>query len=439
LPFTFCYKIAPRAEVTRVPPVQKAQAAPQQQQARQSAQLAPQVGGELSHEQIDAGPQASSLRQLQNMADVSSRTNSLRQLQKMADDSTQTRQLNAYSSMQQSSPAAIQMKAMQSVINRPALQRAADRGAQNGVAQLDELDNVENHVNPNYVKGSKDDATKNPYSSTPTGKFSSESSADKRSGVAKIKAEEEAQGIKVPHQPVADLGELYAHNAMLKAEYDHQVQAIATGTGGTTKFRSGEGMKSLGRTLEKIAADYGGDASRIIDLTGASIYYDSVDELIQGYQAVEANPFFNVVRVKNSLAKASGYGDINLAVEMGSADFDIEVDGVKKKEHYPGFIIELQLHLTAIIEQKEAGHKQYEEQRTIAAKFPNTKREEWVAGVGGVTKEDIENYDRLEKEMKAIYAIGWKKLISWGDFMNPFIKDKLQPVRDKLSVIKPKG
>jgi hypothetical protein len=387
--------------VTHAPPVQKAQAAPQQVGGL-SAGLSSEGGGDYANELVDVSQRAVAQRKLQNMADSSSR--------------------------------ATQLKSQQSVINGQAVQRMAN-GGQNGVAQLDELDDTESHRNPNYVKDSKDDATKNEYSSTPKGKFSAESSADKRSGVDKIRADEK---VKVPHQPVADLGELYAHNAMLKPEYDNQVQAIAAATGGSTKFRSGEGMKSLGRTLEKITADYGGDASRIIDLTGASIYYDSVDELVKGYQAVEANSFFKVVRVKNTLAKASGYGDINIAVEMGSADFEIEVNGEKRPEHYAGFIIELQLHLTAILEQKEQGHKQYEAQRTIAAAHPGVKREDWVAGVNATQKE-IEDYDRLEAEMKAIYAKGWKKLISWGDFMNPFLGDKLQPVRDKLLTIVPKG
>jgi hypothetical protein len=389
----------------RAPLVQKAAAAPQQLQERPSTEFAPETSAELVHAPLDASPRGEPARQLQSLVDAS--------------------------------PRAAQMKAIQAKLNPSVLQRAG--GKSNGVAQLDELDDIASHANPNYVEGSEEEETKNKYSSTPKGKFSATSSEDKRKQVAKNKAEEEASGKFVPHQPVADLGELYAHNSMLKPEYDNQVQAIAAATGGSTKFRSGEGMKSLGRTLEKITADYGGDASRIIDLTGASIYYNSVDELVKGYQAVEANSFFNVVRVKNSLMKADGYGDINIAVEMGSADFDIEVDGVKKKEHYAGFIIELQLHLTAILEKKEQGHKQYEEQRTITAQFPGHDRKDWKAGEKGVTQKDIDNYDRLDAEMKAIYAKGWSKLISWREFLDPRIEDKLASIRTKLATIQPKG
>ena len=40
-------------------------------------------------------------------------------------------------------------------------------------------------------------------------------------------------------------------------------------------------------------------------------------------------------------------------------------DRTLKTEHYAGFVIELQLHLTPIIEAKDSGHKQYEEQREL--------------------------------------------------------------------------
>ena len=38
-----------------------------------------------------------------------------------------------------------------------------------------------------------------------------------------------------------------------------------------------------------------------------------------------------------------------------------------------------------------------------------------------------------------IYGKGWAKLITWGDFLNPFMTDKLEPVRKKLSQIPTKG
>jgi hypothetical protein len=311
-----------------------------------------------------------------------------------------------------------------------------------GAQPAEELDSLKNYVNPKKAEDSKIPAKarkllgiekEEEFVGTPVGKFSGAPSADKRSAVAEIRAQEKEADPKknTPHQPVADLGEIYAHSSMLKAEYEHQVQEIAAATGGKTQFRPGAGMKSLGRTLEKITTDYKGDASRIVDVTGGSIYYDSPDELIEGYKAIDSNKLLNVARVKNSLAKASGYGDVNLALEMGSADFDIkQPDGSTKTEHYAGFIIELQLHLTPIIKAKSSGHKQYEEQRQIVAK--NEK-----AGKGkdpaNWSVEDSKRNKELEQEMKTIYDTEWKKLISWRDYIDPRIVDKLQPLRDKLA------
>lgn len=401
----------------RVPAVQQAPSASQRQPTRQSTRSAPQASDELTQQQIGSH------------ADASAQTTSLRQLQAIANNSPQAAQLNSYRSMQQASAVTTQMKAMQEVMHQPALQRVASGSIQSqsagGVAQLDELDSVEDYVNPRYVENSKIDAEKDRYIGTPSGKFSSESSEDKRRAVATKKLEEEASGEKLLHQPVADLGELYAHIAMLKPEYDHQVQAIASATGGLTKFRGGVGMKSLGRTLEKINGAYRHDASRIVDLTGASIYYDSVNELVSGYNAVEKNDFFKIVRVKNTLAKASSYGDINLALEMG------------RNEHRPGFVIELQLHLTPILVQKDnGGHKLYEDLRDIEKNHPNTARENWKAGVDGVTQKEIDTCDRLDKKMKAFYGIGWNKLVSSSDRKNRLITDKMQPLRDQLATIK---
>jgi hypothetical protein len=306
-------------------------------------------------------------------------------------------------------------------------------------------DSIDNYKKPLWQRMGRG---KDKYAGTPSGKFSADSPETKRGAVAATKAgeqeayeqEEEESRQKgldpkkkknTPHQPVADLGEIYAHSGMLKAEYEHQVQQIAQATNGQTKFRPGEGMKSIGRTLEKIVAEYKGDASRIVDVTGGSIYYDSPDDLISGFKALQGNDFLKLVRVKNSLKNADGYGDINLSVEMGGADLDVpQPDGTTKTEHYDGFIIELQLHLSPIIEIKEVAHKQYEEQRTIAARNSKKKKENW-------STKDRSRFDALNAEMKAMYRKGWEKCVSKDDFDNPEVTDKLASLREKLAVAIP--
>ncbi|MCU1688253.1 MAG: hypothetical protein JWN61_1564 [Pseudonocardiales bacterium] len=248
------------------------------------------------------------------------------------------------------------------------------------------------------------------FKGTPGGKFSMASDEDKRKEVKETKAGETKKEL---HQPVADLGEIYAHNEMLNAEFQHQVKQIAIVTIGMPEFRPGGAMKSIGRTMQKIVADYKGDTSRIVDITGGSIYFDSATDLIRGFGAVRSNPMWKVVRIKNSLAKGKSYGDINMSLEMGGADYEVEVDGKKTMEHHAGFIVELQLHLTPIIAAKAKGHKQYEAQRDIEAKHAKqiapegTKREDhshWD------DPKDAAKWQSLEDQMMAIYTPAWDKI-----------------------------
>lgn len=290
-------------------------------------------------------------------------------------------------------------------------------------AAVGELDSLEKHRNPHYEQSLKTPAKAKKllgiedgmYVGTPDGKFSGASSATKRDAVDGIRATErqkqednkkagvDKNEVNV-HQPVADLGEIYAHTAMLEAEFKHQVETIAAQTKGKAVFRPGGKMKSIDRTLEKITADYGGDVSRIVDLTGGSISFSSPDDLVLGYGAIRSNPMFKVVRLKNGLERGKSYGDINMSLEMGGTDFEVVVDGEKKTEHYAGFIIELQLHLAPIIGAKEVAHKDYEEQRKIGAKYgQQTDRSRWDAADRG-TWED------LETKMVRTYGVAWAQL-----------------------------
>lgn len=269
--------------------------------------------------------------------------------------------------------------------------------------ELNQLDHLQNYqASPRWWH--KIVSPKDQFAGTPTGKFSAASTETKRAEVAQVKAGEEP-GKKNPHQPVADLGEIYAHCSMLEAQFKHEVERVAAEATGKAVFRPGGKMKSIDRTLEKITADYKGDVSRIVDLTGGSISFDNADDLVAGFGKVVGTPGFRVVRVKNSLVKGKGYGDINLSIELGSADFELKGDdGVTKTEHYSGYIVELQLHLAPIIKAKEAAHKPYEKQRTIDAKHGTNKdRGTWDAA-------DRNAWKSLEDQMQDIYGSAWEQI-----------------------------
>jgi hypothetical protein len=275
-------------------------------------------------------------------------------------------------------------------------------------------DSLENYKNPLWKRPMAGEYNAKPIA----GKLKTGSTEDKRQGVRDRKAAEQADyeravaeakatGKPMPkkpglHQPVQDLGEIYAHAGMLKAQFEHQVKEIADSTGGTCSFRPGEGMKSINRAMEKIGADYNGDESRLIDATGMSVAYQTPEKLIEGFKALDTAKGLKLVKVKNSAARADGYGDVNLTVEMGGGDY--EEDG--KTKHWDGFLIELQLHLEGIIEKKKSVHKQYEQHRKIEARHTEggnvTDKSTW-------SKSDQKKHTALGADMKAQYGEVWNE------------------------------
>ncbi len=269
-----------------------------------------------------------------------------------------------------------------------------------------ELDTMDNHLNPLFDEGKVMPAKARKllgadvkYDTTPNGKFSAESSKGKRDRVDATKAGEATKEL---HQPVDDLGEIYAHVEMLEGAFRHTVEGIAADKSchGTPLFRPGKPVKGLDRAKEKLDSAYKGDASRMVDLVGGTIKYDDPDDLIQGFGLVSNSPLFKVVRIKNSLAKGKMYGDINLSIEMGGGvDYD---DAVGKKQHYSGFIVELQLHLAPIANTKKLAHKEYEEQRTIEAKYGDKSPEK-----AKYTEEDRAAWEDLQGKMEVAYGKSW--------------------------------
>ena len=133
--------------------------------------------------------------------------------------------------------------------------------------------------------------------------------------------------------------------------------------------------------------------------------FDTLEDLITAYGHVKGNQMFNIVRIKNGLAKGHMYGDINLSLEMGGTDYEVEVDGKKRTEHYAGFIVELQLHLAPIANTKKDAHKEYEEQRSIEAKYGSKK-----PNSGAYSAEDKKNWQDLQQAMEIAYGASWAEI-----------------------------
>jgi hypothetical protein len=180
-----------------------------------------------------------------------------------------------------------------------------------------------------------------------------------------------------PQQGTSDMAKLYEEAAEAKKELDPLVKDMAASTGGVAKIP--ESLKGEARAKEKTATDYGGDASKLLDLARASIVYDSFDKLMDGL--AQSSQWMNVVREKNRFTEPTpaGYRDILLNVKLSN-----------------GHIAELQLHLEQILQVKSGeGHKLYEQIRTLQAQAETAKRQ--------LTSEEQAKIDKLLAESKKLY------------------------------------
>jgi ppGpp synthetase/RelA/SpoT-type nucleotidyltranferase len=188
--------------------------------------------------------------------------------------------------------------------------------------------------------------------------------------------EAKLKGVTV-RQPSNDLDELYKQ----APDADKELRKIATEI---AKQTQGEAvlvrLKSRQRAEEKINADYGGDASRVLDISRATIKFGTVDDLYQALVKIDSSPNIKIVRMKDRFLKPGldGYRDLLLNLKMPN-----------------GFITELQLHLKQILAVKKEGHKIYTEMQAIDRKAEAEKRD--------FTAAELEQKKRLMEQSEALY------------------------------------
>lgn len=170
---------------------------------------------------------------------------------------------------------------------------------------------------------------------------------------------------------------LYKEAEVAQKELYEQVTQVASETKGEAKLPSS--LKGRERAMEKVMADYKGDASKLVDIARGSIVYNSYADLMGGLESCDRK--LTLVREKNRFAQPTpaGYRDILLNVKLSN-----------------GHIAELQLHLTQILAVKSgAGHKIYEEVRKIEAAAQTADR--------ALTSEESAKIKALNAESKALY------------------------------------
>jgi hypothetical protein len=190
-----------------------------------------------------------------------------------------------------------------------------------------------------------------------------------------------------PRQISSNLDQIYAHAQKEQNAFNGTVSSIAATLGGETSFPPG--LKGRDRAQEKIATDYGGDASLLCDVLRASIAFKSPNKLKLALDSVKQQ--LPIVRLKDRFAEVSesGYRDMLLNVETPG-----------------GHIAELQLHLQAMLDAKKTGggHKFYEDVRSIVADAAKEKRPltaEEVATIKALNAQSRQLYDNALAEAMA--------------------------------------
>ncbi|GEM_PF-5957298 len=145
----------------------------------------------------------------------------------------------------------------------------------------------------------------------------------------------------------SSLDDVYEQAGNALPTFKEWVEAYGRKTGGRVMLRPG--LKGKDRAAEKVKHDYNGTASRLTDIIGGMIVFDSVEDVVTAFNLISKDPA--VYKCKNRFENPTddGYRDVLMVVNVG------------------GHLCELQLNTEGIIEAKERGlgHKLYEVTRQL--------------------------------------------------------------------------
>ncbi|MEL7523371.1 MAG: hypothetical protein AAGJ80_17440, partial [Cyanobacteria bacterium J06553_1] len=143
-------------------------------------------------------------------------------------------------------------------------------------------------------------------------------------------------------------------------------------------------LKARKRSREKIAIDYGGDASRITDLARTSVIFETESQVLEALNVLRQNR--KVVRIKDRFqSPVNGYRDVLLNLLMPN-------------EH----IVEIQLHLRSILDVKyKYGDQLYLEIRSIEAAAKQEQRD--------LTSDETRRIEQLSSQAEQLYNEAFAK------------------------------
>lgn len=179
------------------------------------------------------------------------------------------------------------------------------------------------------------------------------------------------------------LDELYDAAKVADKELRGITDDFAKKTNGEAGYR--DGLKGRDRAVEKIDSDYGGDVSRLVDISGSKVVYSKVEDLYKSLEKFHKE--HEILKLKDRIQKPiNGYRDILMNIKMKN-----------------GHIVEFRLHLKEMDEiADKIGHKLYEKQRSIEA----------ISKTRKLTKEEKIRIFELKNQQFELYEEAWRKTLN---------------------------
>jgi hypothetical protein len=182
-------------------------------------------------------------------------------------------------------------------------------------------------------------------------------------------------------QRTNDLDGLYAEAQVALPELADMTRQIARDLGGEPLVAP---LKTRESAMNKILGDLAGDASGVTDLARSTIIFQTEEQVMQALASIKQR--YELVQVKDRFAKPlHGYRDVLMNVKMSN-----------------GHIVEIQLHIAAMLHAKEGlgGHKLYEQHRALRRKASEEGRR--------LTGQEAAELVRIEGQMRALYGAAYE-------------------------------
>jgi len=182
---------------------------------------------------------------------------------------------------------------------------------------------------------------------------------------------------------VRELTDILRRASSVKVEFDSVLVKLAKETGADVMLAP---IKSFARAMEKVCADYQGDATRLKDAVRGTLVVATASEA-QTLLAKVAD-LLPVQVKRNWLLEGAKvptpmYRDILVYVEV------------------QGVICELQINTQAMVQAKDYGHRLYEGQRALIAQA--------ALWADDVDEEEFKQLQRLVRRQIQLYTDAWQR------------------------------